>query len=127
MDIVNNSYGSDSINFSEEIFTALRVSLEWNYSNIYSNPIKMKQDHKIVKMFNTVLDSCLYSLDKNMADEYIWIWANKTMKKEYREINSYERIVADFISGMTDDFLITTYKNLLLPKSFGYTFKRDSN
>ena len=87
----------------------------------------MKQDHKIVKMFNTVLDSCLYSLDKNMADEYIWIWANKTMKKEYREINSYERIVADFISGMTDDFLITTYKNLLLPKSFGYTFKRDSN
>ena len=35
-------------------------------------------------------------------------------------INFDERIVADYIAGMTDGFAVETFKSLFIPKSWEY-------
>jgi dGTPase len=123
IDIINNSFEKGSIVFSQEIFSALQSLKNWNYKNIYSNPKKMTQDSKITRMFNEILDKNLFALENNQESEYIWIWAHKKMKPEYLEKTTKARIVADFVSGMTDDFIMSSYHNHVIPKSFGYNFK----
>ena len=123
IDIINNSYNKGAIIFTKEVFDALQELKNWNYKNIYSNPKKMTQDKKITRMFNEILDKNLYALDNNLTDEYIWIWSHKTMNEEYLNKTANARIVADFVSGMTDDFIMSSYSNYLIPKSFGYGFK----
>ncbi len=122
VDIINNSYQKGKIVFSKEVFDALDALETWNYKNIYSNPKKMKQDEKIARMFNEILESSLESLNKISEDEYICIWYNN-MNDDYKEKTKPARIVADFVSGMTDDFIMKTYENRVIPKTFGYRFK----
>lgn len=65
VDLVENSYGKNYLEFSQEVFDALQELKKWNETNIYDNEKKKSQDEKITKMFNTVLEACLYDLDNN--------------------------------------------------------------
>jgi len=123
LDIINNSYGKNSIAFSKDIFDALDKLKGWNYENIYNNPKKTSEDDKIQVMFNSVLDSLLNeNLSGNIKQQYEK-WKGE-QSKEYFKTNSPARIAADYLSGMTDDFLMTSYKELVVPKSFGFNFGR---
>jgi dGTPase len=125
IDILNNSFEQGAIIFSKEVFEALQALKDWNNENIYSNTIKMKQDDKIRKMFNEILDINLNYLLKNDEKQHIWKWTNSTMNEQYKEKTSPARIVADYVSGMTDNFIMKEYENIVIPKSFGYSFKNN--
>ena len=43
------------------------------------------------------------------------------MKKDYTKTNSSDKIIVDFIAGMTDKFFVNQYKKLYLPKTFELT------
>jgi dGTPase len=121
LDIINNSYGKDSIAFSKDVFKALDKLKEWNYDNIYNNPKKVSEDDKIRVMFNSVLDSLLNeNLCGNIKQQYEK-WKSE-QSEEYFKTSSPARIAADYISGMTDDFLMISYSELVVPKSFGFSF-----
>ncbi|MDR1830969.1 MAG: dNTP triphosphohydrolase [Candidatus Fibromonas sp.] len=123
LDIINNSYGKDSIAFSKDVFKALDKLKGWNYENIYNNPKKTSEDDKIHVMFNSVLDSLLNeNLRGNIKQQYEK-WKSE-QNDEYFKTSSPARIAADYISGMTDDFLMTSYSELVVPKSFGFSFGR---
>jgi len=123
LDIINNSYGKDSIAFSKDVFKALDKLKGWNYDNIYNNPKKTSEDDKIHVMFNSMLDSLLNeNLSGNIKQQYEK-WKSE-QNKEYFKTNSPARIAADYISGMTDDFLMISYRELVVPKSFGFSFGR---
>lgn len=121
VDLVENSYGKNYLEFSQEVFDALQELKKWNETNIYDNEKKKSQDEKITKMFNTVLEACLYDLDNNTNHTLIKILIDG-MKPSYRETNSNARIAADYVSGMTDDYMLNIYKELVMPKSFGMHF-----
>lgn len=125
LDLVNNSFNKDNLCFSEDVFEALGRLKEWNYKNIYNNPKKMVQDDKIKRMFNCVLDANLKALYNNDVHFDIVRWVNKEMNHSYRDNTPPARIVADYVSGMTDDFLMNSYKELVIPKSFGMRFSDD--
>ena len=122
LDLVNNSFDKDSLCFSENIFEALEQLKEWNNENIYSNPRKMAQDEKIKNMFNCVLDANLTALNNNDDSFEIVKWVDKETNHFYRDNTPLARIVADYVSGMTDDYLMNSYKDLVIPKSFGMGF-----
>ena len=44
------------------------------------------------------------------------------MSAEYKEMTPKPRVVADYVSGMTDDYLMNAYKEIVIPKSFGISF-----
>ena len=122
LDLVNNSYEKGALLFSEDVFNALNQLKTWNYSNIYSNPKKMTQDGKIKDMFIRVLENELELLNGNKTNSSIVKWLDKETCHHYRDHTPNARIVADYVSGMTDDFLMNSYKEMVIPKSFGMSF-----
>jgi dGTPase len=72
-------------------------------------------------MFNVVLESLLEKkLHGNIELQY-HKW-EKEQSQEYFRTNGPARIAADYLSGMTDDFLMSCYRELVVPKSFGFSF-----
>ena len=121
LDIINNSYGKHSISFSKDVFNALNNLKKWNYKNIYDAPRKMSEDSKIQTMFNVVMESLIEKkLQGNIESQY-HKW-EQDQSEEYFKANGPARIAADYLSGMTDDFLMSSYRELVVPKSFGFSF-----
>jgi dGTPase len=121
LDIINNSYGKNYIAFSKDVFNALDKLREWNYNNIYNSPKKMSEDSKIKDMFNYVLNALAEEkLSGTIKTQYEY-WKSG-LSEEYFDKNGPARIAADYLSGMTDDFLMNSYKELVVPKSFGFSF-----
>jgi dGTPase len=121
LDIINNSYGKSYIAFSSEVFDALDKLKEWNYDNIYNSSKKKSEDSKIETMFDYVLNSIFSeNLSGNVKLQYEKWKAEQS--QEYFKTNGPARISADYLSGMTDDFLMTSYRELVVPKSFGFSF-----
>jgi dGTPase len=123
LDIINNSFGSDYISFSPGVYNALDKLKSWNYQHIYNNPRKLTQDHKIETMFAAVLNTLLEGKAPDKIKCYYDDWLNKERSGEYIRENSEPRKVADYVSGMTDDFLLSVYRDLVIPQSFGFNFK----
>ena len=121
-DLVNNSIDKETLVFSPEVFDALNQLKKWNYDNIYLNPKKSSQDEKIKMMFRTVLEECLDELSSGVKKATgINHWC-ESLGEEYKEKTSLPRVVADYVSGMTDDYLMNVYKEIVIPKSFGISF-----
>jgi dGTPase len=122
LDMLNNSFGKDYISFSNDVYNALKKLIDWNYINIYDNPLKTTQDEKIELMFFTVLNRLLQRKVPDAIKHSYDEWLNKERSLEYINGNSEARKVADYVSGMTDDFLMSVYSDLVIPKSFGMSF-----
>ncbi len=120
-DLVSNSIDKDSLSFSPAVFEALDRLKKWNYENIYHNPKKSSQDEKIKAMFRAVLEECLGELGSGRNVTTINHWFD-SMSNEYKESTSKLRVVADYVSGMTDDYLMNVYREIVIPKSFGISF-----
>lgn len=120
-DLVSNSIDKDSLSFSSDVFEALDRLKKWNYENIYHNPKKSSQDEKIKAMFRAVLEECLGELGSGRNVTTINHWFD-SMSNEYKESTSKLRVVADYVSGMTDDYLMNVYREIVIPKSFGISF-----
>lgn len=121
-DILNNSFENEGLVFSQDVFDALRILKNYNYTEIYSHPKKIEQDEKIKAMFYYMFDYYLDQLENN-DNSYIAKWAKNKVGKDYLGKTNTKRIVVDYIAGMTDDFLMKEYRAQLLPKSFGYNFE----
>ena len=116
LDIINNSYGQDSIRLSNNIYEGISKFYEFSSQNIYNNPKKITQDDKINKMFDVLFDLYLTDLKSGNLKTSI----SKFINLDFRNKYSNERIVCDYIAGMTDDYFNNEFKNAILPKSFGY-------
>ena len=60
------------------------------------------------KLFNSALKDL--QEEKETSDIYIYFY--KYMNADYKKNTSKERVVIDYISGMTDRFFLTSYEKL---------------
>lgn len=112
MDIINNSQGQPYLQFSEKVFEALKALINFNYQYIYA---KANSEEKIAyykKVFHTLYDKYLNDLMTNNIDSEINKHFLGEMSNKYCKETSNKRKVIDFISGMTDEYLIKCYENL---------------
>lgn len=112
MDIVNNSYGKNYILFSDEVFKAIEALKKFNYEHIYNKSESAKGKDKLESMFNKLFrvylnDLKIYNEESPIISSFL-----KNMSKEYVNNNSHERIVIDYIAGMTDEYFITEYERI---------------
>ncbi len=112
LDIINNSYNKNYILLSDEVFKAIKELMKFNYKYIYSNSESSKNKDKLKIMFESLFDKYLNDLKNNNEDSLIVSSYLKNMSKCYQDNNTYERIVIDYISGMTDDFFLKEYDKL---------------
>lgn len=109
-DIIDNSYGLDYIKMSKEAFNNLVELKKFNYEYIYKRANSKETLDKWDEMFNTVFDKSLKDLENKNIDSHIYIYYYKYMNDEYKKNTSYNRVVIDYIAGMTDRFLVKEYK-----------------
>lgn len=117
VDLVNNSYGSDSLIFSQEVFDALNALKDWNYKFIYDRQNHTAQTARITNMFKTVMDLCMSDLEEGsdftgIRGEYL-----PGLPEKYLASNSSARIVSDFVSGMTDEYMLSLFDRIVMPHS----------
>ncbi len=98
VDIIKESYGKNEIVQSAEVGGAMIGMRKFLFENLYNKEevnIRLERGKNLIKK--------LY--------EYYM----ETMKKEYETEEDAERKVLDYISGMTDSYAITKFKEIYLP------------
>lgn len=110
LDIIKNSLGNNYIRMSTNIFTALNRLKDFNYKHIYSKSNTQEQITNYKNMLNTLFDLYLNQLNNKEINSEIYTTFVNNMSEEYIKNTSNERIVIDYISGMTDDFVFRQYK-----------------
>ncbi|MFW6287871.1 MAG: deoxyguanosinetriphosphate triphosphohydrolase family protein [bacterium] len=118
-DIIINSYGKNHIALSSKVYFALRSLLDFNYSKIYLNIIKVEQSNIIKNMFQILFDRYLKELNGKIEGSSIVSWSN-AMSDRYIKSNSNERLVLDYIAGMTDEYFNNEFKRRVFPKRYGF-------
>ena len=81
----------------------------FNYQYIYNKANTNDDIKKVEKMFRKVFDVNLYYLENKITDTDIYNIYLNTMSKKYTHSNTNERMVLDYIAGMTDEFFKIQY------------------
>lgn len=113
MDIIKNSYEKNYISMSKKVFNALKELKKFNYEKIYSVACTNEQKSKWEKMFRKVFENCLMAIKSNDKQANINSKFLCNMSSNYLNNNTDERKVIDYIAGMTDDYLIREYNNII--------------
>lgn len=121
LDLIENSAGRDSIGFSERVFNALGILLDFNVSRIYLNPHVRESDAKLRRLFQAIYEGCLADLREQRDGADIVDFHAKlirTAPDKHRDA-PLGRVAVDFIAGMTDNFFLAKAREYLLPAGFG--------
>ncbi len=108
-DIVSNSFGRPSILVSDEIRQAMTDLRTYMFENVYTNPVAKGQESKAERMVEQLF---LYYKDNV-----------NLLPPEYRRMlelgETKDRVVADYVAGMTDKFAVMRYEEIMIPKAWG--------
>lgn len=111
-DIIENSYDKNYIKLSDKVYNAIEELKKFNYKYIYSNSESSKTSNELKEKFNKLFDTYLLDI-KNFNESSPIIYSYiKNMDESYFKKNTPERIVIDYIAGMTDDFFINEYNRI---------------
>jgi dGTPase len=122
-DVIVSSYGKNYIALSKEMYKVLGELKKFNYKYIYFNPVIKRESAKIKHMFRFLFDKYLYDFKRGEFESRQFESFICGMSRKYLESNPKERVVVDFIAGMTDKFFINEYKMMSLPCNFGLKLK----
>lgn len=125
MDLIANSHNKPFLEFSSDIFKALKDLRQFNYQEIYLNPVIKTQSNKVENMFLRLFDKYYNDLTDKVKDSFVYRYYSR-MSPHYRSVTDKRRVVIDFIAGMTDDFFNDQFKAVFVPKSYGYVFNPKS-
>lgn len=117
VNIVENSYGKDSIILSKEYFEALKEAKAKNYAYIYKAEAVSKQQEDVfkdmfIKLYNLLLDDVIKkNFDSPVYKHHINFVNNwrKYYKGEDYSKTEANQIVVDYIASMTDDYFIDLF------------------
>ncbi|MCI5122247.1 MAG: hypothetical protein D3908_13880 [Candidatus Electrothrix sp. AUS4] len=120
MDLIGNSHDKDYLEFSQPVFQALNALKEFNYEKIYFDSRVKREYEKVKKIFELLFGQYMDDLECNRTDSPIYKYHIDRIGNGYADRTTNPRIVADFISGMTDDFFNSQFESLYVPKKQGY-------
>jgi len=113
--VVLNSWGNDSIAFSEEASYYLEKLKKFNYARIYTNASVKRSNEIISKSMRILFDQYLDDINLNNTSSKIFRQFLNNKSPEYMNNYSPAEKVRDFIATMTDRYFNEEIKNNLLP------------
>jgi len=112
LDIINNSRNKNYIKLSDNIFNAIVNLKKFNYENIYNKAYTNEELDNINKMFRDLFNKYLDDLNNKNKESIIYKNFLNSMSDNYKNNNTNVRIILDYMSGMTDDYIIKQYENI---------------
>ena len=113
LDLLENSIDKDYLSLSDEVFTAIKKLKAFNYEHIYSKANTLEMEKMYEDMFRKVFKKCLSDIKTNNREGHIFTIFLNDMNEEYINNTTDERKVIDYIAGMTDDFIVSEYNNIV--------------
>lgn len=121
INIVENSFGKDYIKMDEEYFEAFKRAKEDNYKTIYlSQDVNTQYKTCLQPMFEMLYNKLLsqYGDENSLLHRHQIDYVNRRRGyyqngADYREENTVDDIVVDYIASMTDDYFIDICAHLL--------------
>lgn len=106
-EIIDNSMDMPKVQMSEEGWQHTTKLRQWMFENVYENSPAKLEEHKARRII------------KELFHYYQSVLANNCEKSQI------DRIVCDYISGMTDRYAVEKYKDNFIPKPLNSTAKDD--
>lgn len=113
IDIIENSIDKPYICLSKRIYDAMNALKDFNYQYIYYKSNSSDDLVLVNEKFETLFEKNLEYLKNNDTNKDIYKVFLNEMSEDYINSNSKERIVIDYIAGMTDEFFNSQYKKCL--------------
>ena len=110
-DIIENSRDKSVIVMSKPMEKAFLGLREYMIENVYTNPIAKSQEKKAENMVVELYEYYYKHFD-DLPKKY------KKVMDKYED--SKERVVCDYIAGMTDRYAVSKFQELIIPVSWGY-------
>ncbi len=107
--IVSNSQDKPEISMTPEMYQAMQGLRKFMYEHVYRNPLAKGEEEKAQHMLQ-VLFAHYISNPEEMPEEYI------QLIREQDE--DPQRVVCDYIAGMTDQYAIAKFEELYVPKAW---------
>jgi len=106
--IIMNSREKDDIMMSPEIEEAMIDLRKFMFENVYKNPVAKGEEEKAE---HVVEELYLYysRYPEKMSEEY---------RKLLYEEEPKERVVCDYISGMTDQYSLEKFRDIFIPRGW---------
>lgn len=108
-DIVTNSEDRDDIKMTPEIETAMRGVREFMFQSVYLNKKAKSQEEQAERL--------LEQLFIHYIEHPSYLPAEFIHRMEQQNEPLY-RVVCDYIAGMTDNYAITKFKQLMIPSAW---------
>ena len=109
-DIIKNSKGKNYIKLSSDVYYALKDLVNFNYQYIY-NRANTKDDLEYYEnVFKTLFCGYLKDLENENKNSSIYQRFLNGMNSEYMLTNNKRKVI-DYLSLMTDEYLIKEYLN----------------
>lgn len=110
--VVHNSTGKNDIVLSSEVETAMKKLRSWLFQNLYDNKNKTNkakaEEYKVQRIIEILYDYYFKNIDR--------------LPKEYKTLldmgEKKEQVVADYVSGMTDDYALFKFDDIFVPKGW---------
>ena len=111
-DVISNSFNKPYIKLSDKYYKLINELKDFNYENIYYKSYTKEEKEKMKYMFNYIFEENLKYLNENNVNTRIYKNYLDKMNDNYKKNTLKERIVIDYISGMTDDYFIREFKQI---------------
>ena len=108
-DIIVNSMGHDDIIMSEKVHTAMTDLRQFMFGSLYMNPTAKSEEVKAYKLITELYQYYMNNIEE-LPDNY------KMFIKQRGE--SPERVVCDYIAGMSDQYSVSKFEEIFVPKSW---------
>ena len=135
-DIITNSEKEGVIGFSPDIYEAMKTMKDFNYQYIYKSPMLGGYEKYFRRLIKLIYDYLTGLLDKNGFDSQLYMqegnmlsagFYNYVMEKKdsYMEHDgNLDRVVFDYIAGMSDNFCIDCGNEILRPEHLNESIER---
>lgn len=118
----------EGMGFSDDIFEAMKVMMNFNYEMIYKSDLLAGYTKYYTRLLNLVVDYLDdlykkngtekegYLKEKNMLSAGFYNTLTE-MEDRYKEYDgNTDRIVLDYVSGMTDNFALESARGIITPE-----------
>lgn len=107
LDVVEQSANKPRVCMSERMYAQFDALRDFMFDNVYKNPKAKSEEEKAKRVINELFEYYLVNIHL-LTGEYA----------KYLEMDGKERAVADYIAGMTDNYAVSEYMRIFVPKSW---------
>ena len=107
LDVVKQSTDQPRIQMSGEIYEQFNALRDFMFAHVYKNSIAKSEEEKAKRVIRELFAYYLEHTEL-LTGEYA----------KYIEQDGKERAVADYIAGMTDNYAVSEYVRIFVPKSW---------